>query len=136
MFAVWLTVREAIERGLNGGGPTLIEAVTFRYGAHTTSDDPRKYRDQARLSAEWREQRDPIERLKRYLVKRGIWGREHEERLVERLSGLIEDAVAEAESYPSSQPEDMFMHVNADMLWPVAEQREQSGLCAERQGEA
>ncbi|BFH16732.1 pyruvate dehydrogenase (acetyl-transferring) E1 component subunit alpha [Paenibacillus dendritiformis] len=136
VFAVWLTVREAIERGLNGGGPTLIEAVTFRYGPHTTSDDPRKYRDQARISAEWREQRDPIERLKLHLLKRGAWSEEHEARLMERVSALIEAAVDEAESYPKSRPEEMFMHVSADMLWPVAEQREQSGLCAERQGEA
>lgn len=135
IFAVWLTVREAIERGLSGGGPTLIEAVTFRYGAHTTSDDPRKYRDQARLAAEWREQRDPVQRLQLYLQKRGLWSAKDEEQLLERVTGLIEDAVAEAESYPKSQPADMFKHVCAETPWPVAEQRAQSGLCAEREGE-
>lgn len=135
MFAVWLTVREAIERGLNGGGPTLIEAVTFRYGPHTTSDDPRKYRDQARLSAEWRTARSD-RALEAASREEGAWSEEHEERLAERVSGLIEAAVVEAESYPNSRPEDMFMHVSADMPWSVAEQREQSGLCGERQGEA
>ncbi|QHZ52820.1 pyruvate dehydrogenase E1 component subunit alpha [Paenibacillus larvae subsp. larvae] len=136
IFAVWLTVREAIKRGLAGGGPTLVEAVTFRYGAHTTSDDPRKYRDQERLASEWREQRDPVHRLRLFLQKRGLWNEKDEERMLERLTGLIEDAVSEAESYPKSRPADMFKHVFADVPWSIDEQQKQSGLCMEREGES
>lgn len=54
IFAVWLTVREAVERALSGLGPTLIEAITFRYGAHTTADNPNIYRNQDEVSTFWR----------------------------------------------------------------------------------
>jgi 2-oxoisovalerate dehydrogenase E1 component alpha subunit len=59
----------ALERARTGGGPTLIEAVTYRMGPHTTSDDPTRYRDAAEVEA-WHE-RDPIDRVRRYLEANG-----------------------------------------------------------------
>ncbi|WP_232696036.1 pyruvate dehydrogenase (acetyl-transferring) E1 component subunit alpha [Brevibacillus daliensis] len=122
IFAVWLTVKEAIERAFAGEGPTLIEAITFRYGAHTTADDPKKYRDQDRLSEEWRTQRDPISRLNIFLEKRGLWDESKEAALQEKVGIDIENALVAAESYPKSKPEDMFKHVYAEPSWMAIEQ--------------
>lgn len=69
VLAVLAVTRAALHRARMGGGPTLIEAVTYRIGPHTTADDPTRYRDAAEL-AEWKE-RDPIERLVAYLRTRG-----------------------------------------------------------------
>jgi 2-oxoisovalerate dehydrogenase E1 component alpha subunit len=125
IFAVWLTMKEAIERGLAGEGPTLIEALTFRYGAHTTADDPKKYRDQEKLSEEWRSKRDPIKRLRLFLEKKGLWNEQKEAALIEQVSAQIDAALVEAESYPKSQPEDMFQHVYAEKPWIVSEQEQE-----------
>src|SRR5438874_7476240 len=68
ILAVYDVVQQAIERARSGDGPTLIEAVTYRIGAHTTADDPTRYRDPAEVEF-WRT-KDPIARLKRFLLKR------------------------------------------------------------------
>lgn len=65
LLAVYAASRWALERARSGGGPTLIEAVTYRLGAHTTADDPTKYRSREEEDR-WRE-RDPMPRLARYL---------------------------------------------------------------------
>ncbi|RNB84691.1 pyruvate dehydrogenase (acetyl-transferring) E1 component subunit alpha [Brevibacillus fluminis] len=124
VFAVWLTVKAAMERGLRGEGPTLIEAVTHRYGAHTTADDPKKYRDQDTLADEWRTQRDPISRLKRYMEQNGLWDDVKEAALQKQVTERIDAALVEAESYPKSTPADMFKHVYAEPTWMVKEQEQ------------
>lgn len=123
IFAVWLTVKEAMERATAGEGPTLIEAVTYRYGAHTTADDPKKYRDQDRLAEEWRSERDPISRLKVFLEKNGLWDDEKENALQAKVAEQIDAALIEAESYPKSKPVDMFEHVYEVPNWMVQEQK-------------
>ena len=70
VLAVLAVTRYAAERARNGDGPTFIEAVTYRMGPHTTSDDPTRYRDAEEL-ARWKE-RDPIDRLRRTLEHRGL----------------------------------------------------------------
>lgn len=70
VLAVLAVTRAALTRARTGGGPTLIEAVTYRMGAHTTSDDPTRYRDAAEVEA-WRA-RDPILRLEAFLTNRGF----------------------------------------------------------------
>ncbi|MDQ0246714.1 pyruvate dehydrogenase E1 component alpha subunit [Bacillus fengqiuensis] len=125
IFAVWLTVREAIERGLKGEGPTLIEAITFRYGAHTTADDPKKYRDQEDTSKFWRDNYDPISRLKKFLEKKGLWSEEQEEWALQQINERIDAHLQKAESYPKADPLDMFNHVYAQMPWHIKEQQEE-----------
>ncbi|MBW5466940.1 pyruvate dehydrogenase (acetyl-transferring) E1 component subunit alpha [Brevibacillus formosus] len=122
IFAVWLTMKEAMQRALEGKGPTLIEAVTFRYGAHTTADDPKKYRDQENLSEEWRQERDPLQRLRVFLENQGLWNETKEAELIARVNEQIDAALVEAESYPKSKPEDMFKHVYAEPSWMATEQ--------------
>ncbi len=69
VIATYAVTAEALERARSGGGPTFIEAFTYRMGAHTTSDDPSRYRSAAEED-HWR-QRDPIDRLRTHLDERG-----------------------------------------------------------------
>ncbi|WP_123306653.1 pyruvate dehydrogenase (acetyl-transferring) E1 component subunit alpha [Cellulomonas sp. PhB143] len=71
VLASYAVTAEALERARSGGGPTFVEAYTYRMGAHTTSDDPTRYRSRAQ-EQEWRE-RDPIDRLRRHLEAEGAW---------------------------------------------------------------
>jgi pyruvate dehydrogenase E1 component alpha subunit len=70
VLASLAVVRAALDRAREGGGPTFIEAVTYRMGAHTTSDDPTRYRPAGELE-EWAE-RDPLDRLRRHLLAEGL----------------------------------------------------------------
>ncbi|MGG1661048.1 pyruvate dehydrogenase (acetyl-transferring) E1 component subunit alpha [Brevibacillus sp. NRS-1366] len=135
VFAVYLTVKAAIERGLAGHGPTLIEAVTYRYGAHTTADDPTKYREQELLTEEWRTKRDPIERLRTFLEKRGLWNEMKEAALNKQVAEQIEAALIQAESYPKSKPTDMFRHVYAEPTWMINEQEQELQQSKRERGE-
>ncbi len=79
VLAVLAATRVALARARAGGGPTFIEAVTYRMGPHTTADDPTRYRDQAELDS-WRE-RDPISRLDAHLRSTGVLTDESEQRV-------------------------------------------------------
>ena len=70
LLAVYEVVHDAIVRARSGGGPTFVEALTYRIGAHSTSDDPTRYRSEAEVDA-WRK-KDPLDRLRRHLVVRGL----------------------------------------------------------------
>jgi pyruvate dehydrogenase E1 component alpha subunit len=71
VVAVMVAVQEAADRARSGKGPSLVEALTYRIGPHTTADDPGRYRDQDDL-AYW-EERDPLERVRRLLERSGAW---------------------------------------------------------------
>lgn len=98
LFAVYEATREAVERARAGDGPTLIEAVTYRMGPHTTADDPGRYRDPEE-AASWSEA-DPIERVRRYLSEWGRWEPAIQTEVEEKASADIERAVSLAEGLP------------------------------------
>ena len=125
IFAVYLTMKEAVERARRGEGPTLIEAVTFRYGAHTTADDPKKYRDQEKVSNEWRDTRDPISRLKKHLINKELWDEEKEANFLKQVNTKVDEGLKQAESYPKAKALQMFDHVYAETPWHIKEQREE-----------
>lgn len=112
VLAVHRTVRDALEKARTGGGPTLIEAVTYRRGAHTTTDDPSKYRDEAEVE-EWR-QRDPLDRTREYLEEEHGWTDADERALREEVEAEVADAVEAAESHSGLDTNDMFDHVFED----------------------
>lgn len=105
-FAVFRTVGEALERARSGGGPALVECVTYRMSDHTTADDASKYRPAGELEA-WKA-RDPIERLRKYMESKGMWDAKYEGSVQESAGKRIEDAVREAEAMPAPGPEEMF----------------------------
>ena len=90
VIAVRASMDEALARARAGGGPTLIEAVTYRLGDHTTADDARRYRADAEVKAHWQE--EPIARLKKYLVARGFWSKADEEGLISDCQRQVDAA--------------------------------------------
>jgi pyruvate dehydrogenase E1 component alpha subunit len=98
VLAVHAVCQWAIERARSGRGPTLVEALTYRIGAHTTADDPRRYQPPEEIDA-WRQQ-DPLPRFRRYLERRGLWDASIDAEVVRDALARIDAAVAEAESRP------------------------------------
>jgi pyruvate dehydrogenase E1 component alpha subunit len=106
LMAVYQVTKEAVDRARAGGGPTLIEAVTYRVGPHTTADDAGRYRDSTE-AADWMS-RDPIERVRRYLSEWGRWEERTQTDVEERATREIERAVALAEGLPAVTTDDVF----------------------------
>ncbi|MEX2486127.1 MAG: pyruvate dehydrogenase (acetyl-transferring) E1 component subunit alpha [Nitriliruptoraceae bacterium] len=117
-FAVTL---DAVERARRGDGPTLIEAVTYRREAHTTSDDAGRYRSDDELADA--ERRDPIERFSRYLRDRGLLDDARDAAVATEAA----DAAAEVRSAiydaPHGDPEELFAHVYAQEVHALDEDR-------------
>jgi 2-oxoisovalerate dehydrogenase E1 component alpha subunit len=114
------TVR-ARARAAEGGGPTLLECVTYRMEGHSTSDDPRSYRP-AELVEPWRK-KDPLLRMKAFFARRGLLGEAEEAKLLTDVREAIQLAVKEAETHPAKPPlETLFEGVYAEPLWQQREQ--------------
>jgi pyruvate dehydrogenase E1 component alpha subunit len=96
VLAVYAETREARARALAGEGPTFIEALTWRMGAHSTSDDPTRYRDEA-VTEQWKA-RDPILRLGRFLLAEGLSSEPDLESLREAQARDIREVLAEVEA--------------------------------------
>ena len=111
VMAVHAVTVEALNRARSGGGPTLIEAVTYRMGAHTTSDDPTKYRDSADDEL-WRS-RDPIERLRIYLRSIEVLDDQIQSELDQEAASLAERMRDGCRELPDPHPLTMFDHVYA-----------------------
>ena len=119
VLAVYSATREAVERARGGGGPTLIEAVTYRYGPHATADDPTLYRTEEEVRA-WRA-KDPLVRFKRYLVGQGLWSEDIDEQ-VGAESAKFDEALAEIESREEPAREEAIRHTYARVPEDLARQ--------------
>jgi pyruvate dehydrogenase E1 component alpha subunit len=97
-LAVYTAAQWALEHARSGRGPVLIEALTYRIGAHTTADDPRRYQPASEIE-DWK-QRDPLPRLGQYLERQNVWDSESEERAKSEALRRIDSAIAEAEARP------------------------------------
>jgi pyruvate dehydrogenase E1 component alpha subunit len=117
-----VATKEAAQKARSGGGPTLIEGVTFRFGPHTTADDPTKYRKDEEIEP-WKPL-DPLVRLRLYLKQKGLWTEPVEQRLTEEFQKEIDQAVKDAEAVPVPDPEDIFKYVFAEMTPPLKEELE------------
>jgi pyruvate dehydrogenase E1 component alpha subunit len=131
LFAMYSVTAEAVRRARSGGGPTLIEALTYRLGPHTTSDDPRRYRSDEE-EADWRE-RDPILRLRRYLAGTGDWTEGWQKAIEAEETAAIEAAVEEAEALPPQDPGEIFRSMFAEM---TPQLQEQQGTVGQDSGKA
>ena len=121
VIAVRQVVGEAVEGARAGGGPCLIEALTYRLSDHTTADDASRYRDDAEVSARWKE--DPVARLRLYLSETGQWTKDEEEALIAECSAQVEAAVEAYLATPPLPPASMFDHLYAVLPPALALQR-------------
>jgi pyruvate dehydrogenase E1 component alpha subunit len=121
ILAVIKATRDAADRARSGEGPTLIEAVTYRIGAHSSSDDPRMYRPDEEL--EQFSRMDPIVRFRRYLEEKKLWDASKDEQLQLQVKEEIIRAVTEAEKFGPPPLESMFEDVYAELPPHLIEQR-------------
>ncbi len=111
-FAMYVAYKEASEYARAGNGPVLIEAYTYRKGAHTTSDDPSKYRTKEE-EQEW-DKTDPLKRMSLYMKQKGI-AVEADELLIADYKLEVDKQFTEAENFKSYTLDDVFKHTYVDM---------------------
>ncbi len=107
-IAVYLATRLAIKRAREGKGPTLIEAMTYRYGPHATADDPSLYRSSEEVER-WKE-KDAIERLRLFLSNRGQWDERSGEKVAMEVTASVDAAITAIEAEPLPSRDDAIRH--------------------------
>ncbi len=107
-LAVYQATREAVDRARAGDGPTLIEAMCYRYGPHATADDPTRYRSEDEVD-EWRPL-DPVLRLRRYLEQRGLWDEDQDKALLAESGVQFDQALQSLEQAEQVGREDIVRH--------------------------
>src|SRR5881275_3306822 len=111
LIAVRDVVGRALERARAGGGPTLLEALTYRLSDHTTADDATRYRSAEELAAQWKE--EPILRLRSWLHAKGAWAQTDEQALARDAQTHVQKMVQAYLDTPPPGPEQMFEHLYA-----------------------
>jgi len=133
-----LATRAVVEDALasaRDGDPVLVEALTYRRGAHTTADDPSQYRDGDPDLPEWRV-RDPLDRFGEWCREQGVADDEFLEEVTDAANDELADAVETAEAVPRPAPEEMFDSLSEDLSPDVRRQREAARSHAEEHPEA
>ncbi len=122
LLAVYVTTKAAVDKARAGLGPTMIEGVTYRMGPHSSSDDPTRYRSTDEVGF-W-QQRDPIERMRKYLALKGLWSQPDDDKLRTEMDALVQNTVKEVERHPPPPIETLFGDVFAEMTPQLKEQME------------
>jgi pyruvate dehydrogenase E1 component alpha subunit len=123
VLAVYDAAVEAVERARAGEGPTLVEAVTYRMGFHNTTDNPSRYQDPAEF--EEAKQRDPIERVVKYLTSLGLWSEERQRAFTDDVAAEVDRAVEAAQRMEGVRPDMLFDNVYARPPRRIERQRSQ-----------
>ncbi|MEF8791968.1 MAG: pyruvate dehydrogenase (acetyl-transferring) E1 component subunit alpha [Haloarculaceae archaeon] len=136
-LAVYRVTREALRKARDPGEgelrPTLIEAVQYRFGAHTTADDPSVYREDEEVER-WK-RKDPIPRLESYLYEQGLLDDERIDAIVTSVEEEVADAIETAEQFERPEPGAVFEHVYAEMPRRLREQARELEQLRERHGD-
>jgi pyruvate dehydrogenase E1 component alpha subunit len=119
---------EAIERARSGGGPTVIEALTYRLSDHTTADDASRYRPDREVKDAWA--LEPLLRTRKFLIKGGLWSEAQEAELLQDCARQVEAAVAEYLATPKQSSDAMFDHLFATLPRHLREQRAEARRAA------
>ncbi len=119
-LAMFVAVEEARKRAIKGDGPTIIEAVTYRIGPHTTSDNPKLYREDKEVE-EW-SKKDPIFRFKRYLIDKKYWTEKADEQLYEEHKQTVLETFKKVEETGEVPLEDIFKYTYEKMTSNLKEQ--------------
>ncbi len=120
VLAVYAATVEALERARRGDGPTLVEAVTYRLGDHTTADDASRYRPREEVEA-W-QGRDPLRRLRLYLEGRGLLDEAGAAAVDEEAARWVDEQVKAFEAMPPQEPTEVFRHMYAELPRHLEEQ--------------
>ncbi len=124
ILAVYAATKDARDRAVNGEGPTLIETLTYRYGAHTMAgDDPTRYRTDE-LTSEW-EKKDPIVRFRKFLENKGLWSEEQENEVTEKAKEEIKAAIKKADQQPKQKVTDLISNMYETLPAHLEEQMEE-----------
>jgi pyruvate dehydrogenase E1 component alpha subunit len=134
LLAVRKATLEAVERARKGGGPTLIEAQTFRMGGHSTSDDPSRYVPKE-MFTEW-EKKDPVQRFEKFLKKRKLWTEDTRQKIYDAAMEEVDKAANTADATPRPALETIFSDVYADVPAHIRKQGQASFELARRKGDA
>jgi 2-oxoisovalerate dehydrogenase E1 component alpha subunit len=121
VFAVRAVVGEALDAARRGAGPTLIEALTYRLSDHTTADDASRYRPAQEVKEAWT--REPLLRIRKFLVHAGIWDATRESDLLEECTREVDAAVSEYLKRTKPPTDAMFEHLFAALPSHLHEQR-------------
>lgn len=116
----------ALEKARSGNGPSVIEALSYRLGDHTTADDATRYRPEDEVKQAW--DKEPIARLRRYLQHTGSWDEQKEQALLTQCAEKVAAQVTEYLATPAQDPATMFEYMFAEIPHDLAEQREQFNL--------
>ncbi|MCY0877031.1 MAG: pyruvate dehydrogenase (acetyl-transferring) E1 component subunit alpha [Firmicutes bacterium] len=119
VLAVYAATKQAVDRARAGGGPSLIETITFRYGPHTMSgDDPTRYRTKD-LEEQW-QRKDPLVRFRKFLESKNLWSEADEERVIAEANDAVKEALSQADNYPKMTVaqliDSMFESLPADLI--------------------
>lgn len=124
VLAVYAATKQAVDRARAGGGPSLIETITFRYGPHTMSgDDPTRYRTKD-MEEQW-QRKDPLVRFRKFLESKKLWSEADEERVIAEANDAVKEALEQADKYPKMTVpqliDSMFESLPADLVAQRAE---------------
>jgi pyruvate dehydrogenase E1 component alpha subunit len=120
IFAMYVAIKEAVDRARAGEGATFIEALTYRIGAHSSSDDPSRYREDSGPEA-WRK-KDPLVRFRTWLLAQGIFTAEREAALSAELEREIREAIALEEAAAPPALATLIEDVFVEPTWNLREQ--------------
>lgn len=122
VIAVQHVISQALDKARTNGGPTLIEALSYRLHDHTTADDANRYRDKQELEQAWKN--EPLLRLRRYLTASGIWSSQQEQALLDEYAILVEQAVQAYSTQPPEPATAIMDHLYAKLPTALQEQRD------------
>lgn len=122
LIACRWAVGNAIEQARKGKGATVVELITYRLSDHTTADDASRYRADEEVDSAWK--REPISRLKTYLMDQDVWSEAQETQLLEDAARQVDEAVAEYMAVGTPSIESMFDYMYGNMPPDLEAQRE------------
>jgi len=121
VFAVYEVCKYAADKARRGGGPTFIELLTYRVSAHSSSDDPSRYRDES-VTDEWKTRRDPLRRLRIHMENRGWLAEGESDGLAARLEANVREVIARVEAAGPPPVESLIEDVLEEPTWILREQ--------------
>ncbi|RMH39229.1 MAG: 3-methyl-2-oxobutanoate dehydrogenase [Deltaproteobacteria bacterium] len=121
VLATYTATRYAVDKARRGDGPTFIEFLTYRVSAHSSSDDPSRYRDES-VTAVWRDERDPIARFRAFLTRRGWMSDDDHDRMAADIEAEVRAAIAEQERIGPPPLDTLIEDVYETPTWLLREQ--------------